>query len=92
MAPKNQKTIILGPEYDEGTRRALKAVLLRLGATGTKGSWDVGGSQEIEALLVSLDGHSLIVESETYVGLTITGDEDLVDRVANLVAREIQNG
>ena len=89
MGNGGQKTVTLGPEYDEATRDALRAVLLSLKATNMKASWGVGGSQEVESLEVRVAGSPLSIESETYIGLTITGDESLVDTVAGLVRAQL---
>ncbi|MBK9388273.1 MAG: hypothetical protein IPN34_25925 [Planctomycetes bacterium] len=55
-------------------------------------SWGVAGSQELEESTFDVDGRRLIVRAETYMGLTIEGDEDLVAeiraRVAGLDPRE----
>jgi hypothetical protein len=86
MAPK---TIVLGDEYDARLRDALRAALVELGARTGDRSWGVGGSQEIQQLDVAIGERTLHVESETYIGLTIRGDAELVDRVADLVKRRM---
>jgi hypothetical protein len=45
----------------------------------------VGGSQELEKLDVTIDGRRLGVEAESYIGLSISGPDDLVERVRQLV-------
>ena len=84
-----EKTVTLGPEYDDSTRDALKRVLLSLSAMSANASWGVGGSQEFESLKVFVAGSPLVIESETYIGLTIAGEEALVDRVAGLVRAQL---
>lgn len=79
------KTVVLGDEYDEALRTRVFAVLRRLGAETVGGDWALGGSQELESVRVSLDGASLTVEAETYIGLSLTGPADAVDRVAAAV-------
>jgi hypothetical protein len=87
-----KRTAILGPEYDAVTRDALRSVLVDLGVSMQEVSWGVGGSQEIETVIVVLGGRKLTVEAETYVGLSITGDVDLVTAVAERVAERLGRG
>ena len=89
MPNKMNKTVTLGPEYDTATREALRVVLKSLGASAGGRTWGVGGSQEIEEFQVSVLETIVTVESETYVGLTITGDADVVDKIATLVRQEL---
>ncbi|WP_394828297.1 hypothetical protein [Pendulispora albinea] len=81
-----QRTVTLGPEYDEATRNALEETLVALGASHLGGSWGIGGSQELETAIVVLRGRELRIEVETYIGISIVGDDDLVTIVANGVA------
>lgn len=84
----NQATATLGDEFDEALRQKLVDVLRKLGALQSGGSDRfVGGSQELEKLEVTIDGRSLQVEAETYIGLTLSGPSDLVERVRQLVLR-----
>ena len=72
---------VVGPEYDEQLFRRLGAVLQSMGFNlGSK--WDgIGGSQDIfHWELKSSDG-SLVIESETYMGLSVEGAAGLVQRV-----------
>lgn len=85
-----QRTATLGPEYDDATREALKAVLLELGASKIDVSWGVGGSQEIESAVVKIRGRTITVQAETYIGLTIAGDDDLVSSVADRVSQRLR--
>jgi hypothetical protein len=85
-----QRTVTLGPEYDDTVREALRDVLLELGASKVDVSWGVGGSQELETAVVKIDGRELIVEAETYIGLTIAGDDDLVTSVADRVSQRLR--
>lgn len=81
---KRKKTIVLGPEYDESLRTRLRGVLASLGAQSGNRAWALGGSQEIESLSVEIGGSSNVIEVETYVGLSISGEASLIDRVAAL--------
>ena len=80
-----QKLVVLGNEYDDKLRERLLEVLQEMGAKPTDHWKGVGGSQELERLEVNLEAKSVVVEAETYVGLTITGDAVLVDDVARRV-------
>lgn len=90
MEHSNKRTLTLGPEYDKATRMALRAVLLELGALLSVQRWGLGGSQEVETMLVRIKESEIVVEAETYIGLTITGDEDLVTLVGNLVSERLK--
>lgn len=84
-----RKTVRLGPEYNATIHQALKTTLALLSAVTTKSDWGVGGSQELGTWEVLIDGEPLTVESETYMGLTITGAEEIVDRVASLIQKQL---
>lgn len=80
------KTVTLGPEFEPALRQRLRAVLTSMGAESLEESWwAVGGSQEISHAEVSVDGATLIIEAETYIGLTITGPASLVGDIADRV-------
>jgi hypothetical protein len=81
------KTVVLGREYDLDLRDAVIGVLREQGATALDSSWVVAGSQELATHEADLGGRTIVVEAETYVGLTITGESELVDRIAALVRR-----
>lgn len=80
------KTIVLGPEYDEHLRSALRAALRALGARGLDHQWGTAGSQELEVFEAQVGNERLVIEAETYVGLSVTGPSDLVDTVEAMVA------
>lgn len=75
------KTVILGSEYDEAVWQALKSVLKDLGGTVQDSSWGVGGSQELTSADVIIGGERITVESETYVGISVSGDSELADQI-----------
>ena len=82
----NQVTIVLGDEFDESLRAKLLDVFRELGATQA-GDADrfVVGSQDVEAVEVTIDGRRLQVEAETYIGLSLSGPADLVEKIRRLV-------
>lgn len=75
------KTIILGSEHDKAIWLALKSVLTEMRGTIQDSSWGVGGSQELTSFEVIVDGRNIKIESETYVGISLSGDSDLVDQI-----------
>jgi hypothetical protein len=79
------KTVVLGSEYDEQLRETLMRVLKTLGGTPKDASYGIGGSQELEALEVAFGDDIVVVEAETYVGLSVSGKAELVSRIAALV-------
>lgn len=86
------KTAILGDEYDAALRERLFAALRGLGADVVGGDWALGGSQEVETVGVRLNGVELTVEAETYVGLSLTGPDDEVDRIVGALAGRLVEG
>jgi len=81
--------VVLGDEYDECLRETLKAVLVDINADHGASRWGVGGSQEIDRVELRIDGEPLVVEAETYIGLTISGDRALTARVKSLVEAKL---
>jgi hypothetical protein len=80
-----EETIVLGAEYDDGLRAALREVLVDLGGNALRRDWGVGGSQELERVETQIEGQRLLIEAETYMGLSITGSSELVQKVQRLV-------
>jgi hypothetical protein len=76
-----QKTIILGDEYDRRLQRRLNEVLRSMGAEIGASTWGVAGSQELSTWEAAVEGRTLKIESETYIGLSISGEGALVERV-----------
>ena len=83
-------TINLGNEYDEDVVRALQFALHASGAQKGEHSWGLGGSQEIDQHVVQIGEETVVVEFETYVGITITGKKSLVECLAEQVRRRIK--
>ncbi|HYP89636.1 MAG TPA: hypothetical protein VEQ59_15820 [Polyangiaceae bacterium] len=80
-----KKKLILGDEYDDALRHTLMAELAAMGATIEGHQWGLGGSQIIQTTKLRLGKDTLVVESETYVGLSIAGPARIVDRVASML-------
>lgn len=82
MTDRNHLSVVLGDEYDDALRARLIAVLQHLGAIPAGPSTrTIAGSQDFEEMDILLDGHPMRIEAETYVGLTLSGSAELVERV-----------
>ncbi|MBL8899611.1 MAG: hypothetical protein JNM84_18415 [Planctomycetes bacterium] len=82
------RRVHLGAEYDEALRKCLLAVLRELRAVHCDHRWGVGGSQEVQEAIFDVDGKRLVVCAETYVGLTIEGDAELVEGIRSRMTNE----
>jgi len=80
-----RKTVILGAEYEKIVWDTLKGVLKELGGTVHDSNWGIGGSQELTSVDVIVGGQIISVESETYIGISISGDSGLVDQIQKTV-------
>jgi hypothetical protein len=85
-----KKKLVLGDEYDEKLRQALTGCLAALGADVAVQQWGLGGSQLLETRKVYLGKNLLVIEAETYVGLSITGESRIVDSVAAALAAKLE--
>ena len=90
MTGSNQKTLMLGTEYDDALRDAIRGVMRRLGAKKLSHNWVVVGSQEIETLEVLVGTDRVVVEAETYIGLSVCGPIEVVDRLQSMIKAEIE--
>ncbi len=77
-----QKKLVLGTEYDDDLLAHLRAILRGMGAKIGKMDQQIGGSQIVQTWIVKLAGRMLVIEGETYMGLSIEGDEEDVDMIA----------
>lgn len=82
------KSTMLGDEFDETLIESIRTVLSFLGAIGDTQEWAVAGSQEIETRTLIIDGARIEIESETFIGITISGKSSAIDRVSELVSVE----
>ena len=85
-----QIKIILGDEYDDEIREVLRVVLVSNGAIEIDKSWGVGGSQEIEITHIRLGDDLIVVEAETFIGLSITGPKSRIENLAQQVEDFLQ--
>jgi hypothetical protein len=81
----------IGDEYDDKLLDALRNVLIRNSAAMVNQSWGIGGSQQLESTQVILEGQELLIESETFIGLTISGPEEIVNQIADQVTTELNS-
>jgi hypothetical protein len=72
---------IVGAEHDEDLLAALRTSLRALGYGEGPKSWGIGGSQEISSWTAARSDGQLVIEAETYVGLSITSPSVLVQAV-----------
>ncbi len=71
------KVEILGDEFDSELKSRLIKILKELGAKPISSKWVFAGSQELGTLSVVYKGEGIIIESETFIGLSISGPEEL---------------
>jgi hypothetical protein len=76
----------VGPEFNEALLRRLGATLRACGYAVDSRSWGVAGSQELSTWNVTGPRGVLLVEAETYIGLTVTGARPLIDELKNAFA------
>jgi hypothetical protein len=84
-----QTKLVLGDEYDAKLRKALLDTLREFSAQPVDHWHGVGGSQEVERFEIEIEGENIEVESETYVGLSIAGNERVVNRIAARVRQRM---
>lgn len=87
MEKDDMKTLVLGREYDHALRFSLFKVLEQLGGRMLSHDWCLGGSQEISGCVFKFDSCEIVVESETYIGLSITGPGNVVKLVEDMLAK-----
>ena len=78
----------MGAEFDANLQRVLGAALRDLGYVLDDESWGVGGSQELHKWVFDAPLGQLVVEAETYVGLSISGPIEVVSAVRQQMAAE----
>lgn len=66
-------------------------VLRDVGAQEVSRDYAVAGSQEINTLRYTLDGFPLSVQTETYVGLSVTGEREAVEKIRSRL-RDVVGG
>ncbi|MDT9002486.1 hypothetical protein RQP53_24655 [Paucibacter sp. APW11] len=79
------RKIVLGSECDDALFAKLCAVIESLGGSVADAEWVLGGSQELTRFAIKLPNGTLEAISETYIGLLLRGEDDLVLAVSSLV-------
>lgn len=85
--PERTKTLVIGAEYDQELRGAVVAVLRQLGARATR--WRVRGLGDVQILKAQVRSSVVLVEADYGVGLQLTGEESLVDEIAEDVRQAL---
>lgn len=73
------KSVILGSECDEKLSEKIKLTLRGLNAVLLKKDFFVAGSQDIEKQSFLINKHNILIEIETYTGISISGEEVAVN-------------
>lgn len=76
--------LMLGSETDQALKAALIKVINNLDCI----ILNRVESFDLSILEIKVDDRLLTVEAETYIGLTLIGARDLVERIADLVFKE----
>lgn len=87
-----EKSINVGEEDDDAMLDRVVKVLQDMGAQHVSTDRVMGGSQDLQTLRVDLDGQTIVVEAETYIGITVTGNDVLVDEIASRLATPADTG
>jgi hypothetical protein len=82
-------TITLGAEHDRRVVRAARWALRKLGAKRKGWWWGLGGSQDVVHEEWDTKAGIVVVEAETYIGVTISGPDDFIAQAADLVSRKL---
>lgn len=72
---------VVGPETDDELVAKLNETLGDLGYSIGNKTYAMGGSQEIVTWTARGPHGDLTIESETYVGISLTGPAELIDEV-----------
>ncbi len=70
---------------DPAVIEALRRVLAEEGASCLEEQWGLAGSIELTITTFDVGGHRLVVEQETYEGVTLRGGREVVERIAGRV-------
>lgn len=79
------KIIILGDEYDEDLKNRLLGYLRSINAKPLTTDRGFAGTQELNSFSVEIGKEVVVIESETFVGLSISGPDDLVERISTMI-------
>lgn len=79
--------IVLGDEFDGALRERTCRVLREAGARLASSERGIGGSQEVVIEEWILGGAKLILEAETYMGLSLSGPDHLLARIEDALGQ-----
>ena len=79
------KLIILGDEYDEDLKNRLLNYLRSINAKPLSTDFCLAGSQELIWLSVEIGEEIVVIECETFTGLSVSGPTDLVEKISAMV-------
>ncbi|MDN5097021.1 hypothetical protein O8C85_00555 [Aliarcobacter butzleri] len=78
-------TLLLGDEYDDFLFETLINILKSMRAKYESRLDAIIGSQDISKFIVNLNDEEIIIERETYIGLTITGNKKIINNIVSLI-------
>ena len=87
---KNEATdgysaLYLGDEDDDALIERLKDTLRRLRFRQVDSERFLVGSQDYSGITCERDGETVVVEAETYMGLSISGKKNIVDEIISVM-------
>jgi hypothetical protein len=80
------KTALLGEQYDDALFQAVGRALQTMGASCSANSGAAGESQDIGSWTFAIGPDELLLEAETYKGLSVSGSPELVDKLVTLLS------
>jgi len=81
-------TINIGAEYDQKVWRALKSAITVLDGVLSDDDFSLAGSQELLEIEVKFGNDIVKIESETYMGVTISGSAEIIEKLKCLIDNE----
>jgi hypothetical protein len=75
-------TITLGTEWDDKLFKRLHRFLLAHEYSHVSSWQGMAGSQDVRHLKYSKNGQEIVMESETYKGITLSGDTDELHKLS----------
>lgn len=81
--------IVVGDEYDEALRKAISVAISEIGAELVNKSSGLAGSQDLETLVINMDGSIVTIEAETFVGISVEGPESTVADFMKIVNKHL---
>jgi hypothetical protein len=82
----NTISVVLGDEFDDMLKDKVFQALTEMGGVRKNFEHLHGGSQDVYIWTYEINKIQVIIEAETYIGLTIKGDEGIVRSVQRILA------